>query len=91
MLKTINIVWAAGNEGYHIERALRDFSEPEVLGALAEQVQSAGMTATYAEAMRRAVDIVEYHRAVQQGATLCKQAHVQLQQQAAANAHLKPA
>ncbi|MGM3412077.1 hypothetical protein [Ralstonia holmesii] len=89
MFKTINIVWAAGNEGYHVERALRDFSEPEVLGALAGQVQGAGLATNYTDAMRRAVEIVEYHRAVQNGVTVCKQAHVQLQRQAAAHAHLK--
>ncbi|WP_454741343.1 hypothetical protein [Cupriavidus necator] len=91
MLKTINIVWAAGNEGYHIQRALRDFPEPDVLGAVAEQIQDAGMTPSYTEAMRRAVEIVEYHRAVQNGATICKQAHVRLQQEAAARAHMKQA
>ncbi|CAJ4116151.1 Uncharacterised protein [Burkholderia pseudomallei] len=89
MLKTVNIVWAAGNEGYHIERALRDFREQDVLGALAEQVQGAGLASNYTDAMRRAVGIVDYHRAVQNGATICKQAHVQLQQQAATQARVK--
>jgi hypothetical protein len=81
MLNTINIVWAGGNEAYHIQRALRDFSEQQVLGALAEQVQKAKMASTYTDAMRRAVEIVDYHWQVQNGATLCRQAHVQLQQQ----------
>ena len=89
MFKTVNIVWAAGNEGYHIGRALRDFPEQEVLGALAEQVQGAGLASTYTDAMRRAVEIVDYHRAVQNGTTICKQAHVQLQQQSATRARVK--
>ncbi|MGF7131359.1 hypothetical protein P3T40_002841 [Paraburkholderia sp. EB58] len=82
MLKSVNIVWAAGNEGYHIDRALRDFPEPDVLGAVAAQVLHAGMASTYTDAMRRAVEIVEYHRHVANGATICRQAHVQLQQAA---------
>ena len=89
MLQNVNIVWAAGNEGYHIKRAMEDFPEPDVLGAVAEQVQNAGMTSTYTEAMRRAVEIVEYHRAVQKGAKICKQAHVQLQQAAKARSCFK--
>ncbi len=91
MLETINIVWAAGNEGYHVQRALRDFPEQRVLGALAEQVQNAGMAATYTDAMRRAVEIVDYHRQVEAGATLCKQAHTQLQHEAAMQVRMKRA
>ncbi len=78
MSKLFNIVWAAGSEGYHVERMLREYQEPDVLGAMAQQVLDAGLTPTYTEAMRRAVEIVEYHRAVQNGATICKKAHQQL-------------
>jgi hypothetical protein len=82
MLKIVNIVWAAGNEGYHIDRALQNFDEQDVLAALAEQVQQTGMAVTYTDSMRRAVEIVEYHRQVQRGATVCRSAHQQLQKQA---------
>ncbi|ALL68240.1 hypothetical protein K788_00003700 [Paraburkholderia caribensis MBA4] len=78
MSKLFHIVWAAGGEGYHAECMMRDFEEPDVLGAMAEQVLEAGLTSTYTEAMRRAVEIVEYHRAVQNGATICKRAHQRL-------------
>lgn len=83
MLKIINIVWAAGGEGYHMDRALSTYTEPQVLGALADQLQNAGMSRTYTDAMRRAVEIVDYHRQIQNGATVCKAAHIQLQTQAA--------
>ncbi|MFZ2269269.1 MAG: hypothetical protein WAV95_16965 [Azonexus sp.] len=79
MRKTISIVWAAGSEGYHLERAMKKFPESEVLDELAQQVQAAGMTSSYTDAMRRAVEIVDYHRCVQRGTTVCKLAHVQLQ------------
>ena len=85
MLKSINIVWASGNEGYHIERALRDYPEQQVLAALADQLVHAGMSEKYTDAMRRSVEIVDYHRNVQNGATVCKAAHAQLKHQAAAN------
>ena len=89
MLKTINIVWAAGNEGYHADRALQNFEEQDVLAALAHQVQQAGMAPTYTDAMRRAVEIVDYHRQVQRGATVCRLAHQQLQQQGASPGRVK--
>ena len=89
MLKTVNIVWAAGKEGYHADRAMRNFEEKDVLVALAMQVQNAGMAPTYTDAMRRAVEIVDYHRQVQRGATVCQLAHQQLQQQAAVNVRVK--
>lgn len=85
MLKSINIVWASGNEGYHIERALRDYPEQQVLAVLADQLVQAGMAEKYTDAMRRSVEIVDYHRNVQNGATVCKAAHAQLKQQAAGN------
>ena len=85
MLKSINIVWASGNEGYHIERALRDYPEQQVLAVLADQPVQAGMAEKYTDAMRRSVEIVDYHRNVQNGATVCKAAHAQLKQQAAGN------
>lgn len=78
MSKMFSIVWAAGSEGYHLERAMRKFTESDVLSALAQQVLDAGMTPSYTDAMRRAVEIVDYHRHVQQGATICKHAHEQL-------------
>lgn len=85
MPNVVNIVWAAGNEGYHVSRMLRNFPEPAVLDALAHQVQAAGMTSTYTEAMRRAVEIVDYHRHVAAGATICKFAHKRLQDGPAAD------
>jgi hypothetical protein len=83
MLKSINIVWASGSEGYHLERALRDYPEPQVLAALADQLLQAGMAEKYTDAMRRSVEIVDYHRNVQNGATVCKAAHAQLKRQPA--------
>lgn len=79
MFPIVNIVWAAGSEGYHLKRAMENFSEPQVLNELARQVQAAGMTDNYIDAMRRSVEIVEYHRHVQNGATIAKNTHEHLQ------------
>lgn len=79
MIKSLNIVWAAGSEGYHLDRALKKFSEPEVLAALAQQMLAAGAAPTYMDAMRCAIEVVGLHLHVQLGATVCKNAHEQLQ------------
>lgn len=79
MIGNLNMVWAAGSEGYHLDRALKKFDESRVLGALAQQMLAADMAPTYTDAMRRAVEVVHHHRHVQRGATVCKNAHEQLQ------------
>lgn len=83
MKELINIVWAAGSEGYHVTTALRDFPESAVLAAIADKMQDTGLAKTYTEGMRRAVEVVEYFRHVADGATVCRQAHQKLQYDAA--------
>lgn len=79
MQTIVNIVWALGSEGYHVEQMLRKYPEPEVLAAVAEQLLAMKLALTYTDAMRRSVEIVEYHRFVGHGATPGKSAHKELQ------------
>lgn len=79
MKMSIQIVWAGGSEAYHLQQAMKHFPEPYVLDALVQQLLRERIATHYADAMRRAVEIVEYHRHLQDGVTIARDAHRQLQ------------
>ena len=76
--KTIHIVWAAGKEAYHLQQCMKHYTEPKVLNAMAQELQRSGMSSTFTDAMRRAVEIVDYHRHLQNGATIARDTHDRL-------------
>jgi hypothetical protein len=78
LTKTPYIVWAAGKEAYHLQQCLKNFPEPAVLHAFAEELQNKGLAENYTHGMRRAVEIVEYQRHVQNGVTIARDVHMRL-------------
>lgn len=77
----VNVVWASGNDAYHMDRARSCFPENEYFDALAREIQQDRPDLTYRDALREATVIDDYCVQVLAGKKLGKRTHERLKSQ----------
>lgn len=77
----VNIVWAAGNDAYHLQHSRDHYPSSDYFQALAQVIQEDHPSFTYAEAMREAVAVDSYTVGVLSGQQVGKRTHDRLKAQ----------